>query len=169
MEDVDGALALSSFASTGDAFNARYRTNVYPQFQAARVKVASGDIDGDGIDDLAILAPCADSASTRVFTVKGGARFGPAQESATLHDTSYADSMPALIRRNDHDNHATLMLFKRANALLKQFYYTGGAPSIAGYDFDTSFRLGPVRIWGDLPGLFSESLWIKTLAYWNPQ
>ena len=24
-----------------------------------------------------------------------------------------------------------------------------------------------VQIWGELPGLFSESLWLKTLAYWQ--
>ncbi|MDR5732563.1 FG-GAP-like repeat-containing protein [Caballeronia sp. LZ025] len=167
MENVDGALALSPLASTGSAFTARYRTNVYPQLRAASVKVAAGDIDGDGIDDLAVLEPRGDASGTRVFTIKGGRVFGPAQKTATLRDTSYADSMPALIRRNEHDNHATLMLFRRANALLKEFYYTGGAPSLAGYDIDTSFRLGPVQIWGDLPGLFSESLWTKTLAYWS--
>ncbi|WP_250452025.1 FG-GAP-like repeat-containing protein [Caballeronia sp. ATUFL_M2_KS44] len=166
MENVNGALALSQLASTGSAFAASYRTNVYPQLRAASVKVAAGDIDGDGIDDLAVLQPRGDSASTRVFTIKGGKVFGPAHEAATLRDTSYADSLPALIRRDEHDNHATLMLFKRANALLKEFYYTGGAPSLSGYDIDTSFRLGPVQIWGELPGLFSESLWLKTLAYW---
>ena len=167
MEDVDGALALSQLTSTGSAFAASYRTNVYAQFRAASVKIAAGDIDGDGIDDLAILEPRADSASTRVFTIKGGKTFGPAHEAASLPDTSFADSMPALIRRNEHDNHATLVLFQRANALLKEFYYTGGAPSLSGYDFDTGFALGPVQIWGDLPGLFSESLWLKTLAYWS--
>lgn len=167
MENVNGALALSQLASTGSAFAASYRTNVYPQFRAASVKVAAGDIDGDGIDDLAVLEPRGDASGTRVFTIKGGRSFGPAQKTATLRDTSYADSMPALIRRNEHDNHATLMLFRRANALLKEFYYTGGAPSLSGYDIDTSFHLGPVQIWGDLPGLFSESLWTKTLAYWR--
>ncbi|VXC31234.1 LmbE family protein [Burkholderia sp. 8Y] len=167
MENVDGTLALSQMASTGNAFEASYRTNIYPELRAAFVKVAAGDIDGDGIDDLAVLAPRADSASTRVFTIKGGKVFGPAVETATLPGTSYADSMPALIRRDEHDNHATLILFRRANAILKEFYYTGGAPSLSGYDVDTSFRLGPVQIWGDLPGLYSESLWLKTLAYWG--
>ncbi|KIG10555.1 LmbE family protein [Burkholderia sp. MR1] len=167
MENLNGALALSQLASTGSAFAASYRTNVYPQLRAASVKVAAGDIDGDGIDDLAVLEPRGDSASTRVFTIKGGKVFRPAHEAATLRDTSYADSLPALIRRDEHDNHATLMLFKRANALLKEFYYTGGAPSLSGYDIDASFRFGPVQIWGELPGLFSESLWLKTLAYWQ--
>jgi hypothetical protein len=167
IEAVDGAPALSQFASTGSAFTPAYRTNTYAQFRAPFVKVAAGDIDGDGIDDLAILEPRGDATGTRVFTIKGGRTFGSPREAATLADTSYADSMPALIRRSEHDNHATLILFKRANARLMEFYYTGGPPSVSGYDFDAAFGLGPVRIWGDLPGLFSESLWLRTLAYWN--
>jgi hypothetical protein len=167
IEDVDGALALSQFASTDGAFAASYRTNVYPQLRAANVKVVSGDIDGDGIDDLLVLAPQGDATATRVFTMKGGKVFGAPKESATLANVSYADSMPALIRRNERDNAATLLLFKRANALLEEYYYTGGAPSIVGYDVNASFELGPVQIWGDLPGLFSESLWMKSLSYWT--
>ena len=69
--------------------------------------------------------------------------------------------MPALIRRNDR---TTLMLFRRANATLGEFYFTGGAPSLSGYDFDQSSKLGPVQIWGNLPGLYSESLWLRSLA-----
>jgi hypothetical protein len=164
IEDADGSLAVSHFASDGHAFGASYRTNLYPEFKASYAKVAAGDIDGDGIDDLVVLAPLADDTGTRIWTIKGGKRFGPAHESATLKGVSYADSMPAVIRRDDD---ASLILFKRANAHLGEFYYTGGSPSLAGYDFDRSFALGPVQIWGDLPGLFSESLWIKSLAYWS--
>ncbi|MDR5780066.1 FG-GAP-like repeat-containing protein [Caballeronia sp. LZ065] len=167
LEDVNGALTLSQFTSSGSGFTPAYRTNVWPQFRAPFVKVVAGDIDGDGIDDLVVLEPRGDATGTRVFTMKGGKVFGAARESATLADTSYADSMPALIRRDEHDNHATLVFFRRANARLGEFYYTGGPPSVAGRDFDTGFNLGPVQLWGDLPGLFSESLWLKTLGYWG--
>ncbi|WP_232316505.1 hypothetical protein [Candidatus Burkholderia verschuerenii] len=99
--------------------------------------------------------------------MKGGKAFGPAHESASLSDVSFADSIPAVIRHTEPDNGASLILFKRANASLQEFYFTGGAPSLTGYDFDAqSFALGPVQIWGDLPGLFSESLWLKSHAYW---
>jgi hypothetical protein len=169
-EDVAGALALSQFASTGSAFTASYRTNTYTDFKAAYSRVAAGDIDGDGIDDLVVLAPLGDATGTRIWTMKGGKQFGPAHETATLSKLSYADSIPALVHRNadgEHDRTASLILFKRANAQLEDYYYTGGAPSLAGYDFDPYFDLGPVEIWGDLPGLFSESLWLKSLAYWK--
>ncbi|WP_232316506.1 hypothetical protein [Candidatus Burkholderia verschuerenii] len=65
-EDVDGTLALSQFASTGSAFTASYRTNTYKEFEAADAKVAAGDIDGDGVDDLVVLAPLGDATGTRV-------------------------------------------------------------------------------------------------------
>ncbi len=56
------------------------------------------------------------------------------------------------------------MLFKRANAKLGGFYFTGGAPSLIGYALGTHATLGPAQIWGDLPGLFPESLWIDMLT-----
>jgi hypothetical protein len=166
-EDLNGALALSQIASTGSAFSASYRTNVITQLHAAFTKIVAGDIDGDGIDDLVLLEPLGGATGTRVWTMKGGKLFGPLHESATLPQVSYADSMPALIHRDEHDQSASLILFRRANARLQEFYYTGGAPSLAGYDFEPSFKLGPVQIWGELPGLFSESLWLKSLAYWG--
>ncbi len=169
MEDVDGALAVSQLANTDSAFTANYRTSVYKQFDTADAKFAAGNIDGDGIDDLVVLAPLSESTGTRVWTMKGGAPFGPVHEAATLADVSFADSMPALIHRNGHESEASLVLFRRANVSLQEFYFTGGAPSMSGYDFDKSFALGPVQIWGDLPGLFSESLWLKSLAYWQKQ
>ncbi|KNH04397.1 hypothetical protein BRCH_02098c [Candidatus Burkholderia brachyanthoides] len=61
MGDVDGALAVSQFPSTGSAFTANCRTSVYKEFDAANAKFAAGDIDGDGIDDLVVLAPLGES------------------------------------------------------------------------------------------------------------
>ncbi|KMZ11215.1 hypothetical protein BHUM_05574 [Candidatus Burkholderia humilis] len=167
MEDVNGTLALSQIASTGSAFSASYRTNTVTQLRAGFTKIVAGDIDGDGIDDLVLLEPLGGATGTRVWTMKGGKTFDAPHESAMLPQVSYADSMPTLIHRDEHDTSATLMLFKRANVRLQEFYYSGGAPSLTGYDFDTAFDLGRVQIWGDLPGLFSESLWLKSLAYWG--
>lgn len=157
IENVNSALAVTRIANTGGAFAAPERGTPYPQLTPSAVKVAAGDVDGDGIDDLVVLQPRGDSASIDVWKIRNGA---PVRV-ATLADTSWSDSMPALIRRNGR---ATLMLFKRANATLGEFYFTGGAPSLWGYDFIGPTRLGPAQIWGNLPGLFSESLWLKSLA-----
>ncbi len=161
VENVNSALAVTQIASTGSAFSAGERGTPYPQFPRASVKVAAGDVEGTGIDDLVVLQPRGDNASIDVWKMKGGKTFGPPVRVGTLADTSYADTMPALIRRNDR---TTLMLFRRANATLGEFYFTGGAPSLSGYDFDPSSKLGPVQIWGNLPGLYSESLWLRSLA-----
>ena len=71
---------------------------------------------------------------------------------------SWADEIPALVRNVTPGNGATLVLFKRANAVLGDTYFTGGAPGLLGYDVGRDFRLGPAQNWGDLPGLFSETL-----------
>lgn len=161
IENVKSALAVTPLASTGSAFASGERGTPYPQLPTAWVKTAAGDVDGDGIDDLVLLQPRGDNASVDVWKIKGGKTFGAPVRIATLADTSYADTMPAIVRRNDR---TTLMLFRRANATLGEYYFTGGAPSISGYDFDGGTRLGPLQIWGNLPGLFSESLWLRSLS-----
>ncbi|KLU26183.1 hypothetical protein EOS_10285 [Caballeronia mineralivorans PML1(12)] len=161
IETVNSAMAVTQLASSGSAFAGRLRGNTYAEFAPAFAKVVAGDVDGDGFDDLVVLQPRGDGPNIDVWRMKGGAQFGEPLKVATLHESSYADAVPALVRR---DRNETLVLFKRANARLGDFYFTGGAPSLVGYDFEPSFKLGPVQIWGDLPGLFSEALWINTLS-----
>jgi hypothetical protein len=160
LETVNSALAVTQLASGNGKFTGRLRGNTFTEFAPAFAKVVAGDIDGDGIDDLLVLQPGGDRAAVDVWAMKGGARFGEPVKIARLNGTSYADAMPALARVHGAQ---TLVLFKRANVRLGDFYYTGGAPSLTGYAVDPSFRLGPAQIWGDLPGLFSEALWLDTL------
>jgi len=161
IDGANGALAVVPLANTGSAFSIAGPPAVYPQFQRAFVKVTAGDLHSDGIDDLVVLQPRGESAGIDVWTIQGGKSAGAAIRVATLAGTSYADTLPALVRRDDRP---TLMLFRRANAPLGDFYFTGGAPSLSGYVFDSPSRLGAVQIWGDLPGLFSEALWLEVLA-----
>jgi LmbE family N-acetylglucosaminyl deacetylase len=161
IETVDSAMAVTQLTSSGSAFAGRLRGNTYGEFAPAFAKVVAGDIDGDGIDDLVVLQPRGDGPAIDVWRMKGGPTFGDPVKVAELHESSYADAIPGLVRRHGRQ---TLMLFKRANAKLGGFYYTGGAPSLIGYAFDTSFKLGPAQIWGDLPGLFSEALWLDKLT-----
>ena len=161
IETVNSAMAVTQLASSGSAFNGQLRGNTYAEFAPAFAKVVAGDVDGDGIDDLVVLQPRGDGPNIDVWRMKGGAQPGDPVKVATLHESSYADAVPALVRR---DRNETLVLFKRANAKLGDFYFTGGAPCLVSYDFELSSKLGPVQIWGDLPGLFSEALWINTLS-----
>lgn len=157
IEDVDHALAITAISSTGSAFANDQPARHYPQFQASMTKVASGDIDGNGSDDLVLLQPRGDGADVDVWTLKTNA--APLR-AGTLHESSYADAMPAIVTREQRQ---TLVLFKRANAKLEGFYYTAGAPMLIGYDFDAAGNLGAAQIWSELPGQFSESLWLRNL------
>jgi hypothetical protein len=161
IETVNSAMVVSQLASSGSAFAGRLRGNTYAEFAPAFAKVVAGDVDGDGIDDLVVLQPRGDGPDIDVWRMKGGPLFGDPVKVGAIHESSYADAVPALVRRNRSE---TLMLFKRANAKLGGFYFTGGAPSLIGYDLNASSELGPAQIWGDLPGLFSEALWINTLS-----
>jgi LmbE family N-acetylglucosaminyl deacetylase len=162
IETVNSAMAVTQLASSGSTFTGRLRGNTYAEFAPAFAKVVAGDVEGRGIDDLVVLQPRGDGPDIDVWRMKGGTIFGDPVKVATLSESSWADAVPALVHLRHKE---TLMLFKRANATLGGFYYTGGAPSLIGYAFDTSsLKLGPAQIWGDLPGLFSEALWISNLS-----
>ncbi|SAL54649.1 GlcNAc-PI de-N-acetylase [Caballeronia sordidicola] len=161
LENVNSAMAVTQLASSGRAFAGRFRGNTYAEFAPAFAKVVAGDVDGDGLDDLVVLQPRGDGPDITVWRMKGGSAFGNAVKVGAIHESSYADAVPALVQCNHGER---LMLFKRANAKLGGFYFTGGAPSLIGYDLDTAYKIGPAQIWGDLPGLFSEALWINTLS-----
>ena len=111
------------------------------------------------------LSSCCSLAATVLMSTSGRSRAGPrpARPCALerCSESSYADALPAIVRR---EHRQTLVLFKRANAKLGPYYYTGGAPMLIGYDFDNAFKLGPAQIWSELPGLFSESLWLRNLS-----
>ena len=161
IENVNGAMALTQLTSSGSAFAGALRSNTYQQFSSTMTKVAAGDIDGDGTDDLVMLQPRGDGPDIDVWAIKGGSTFGAPVRAGTLSESSYADALPAIVRR---EHRQTLVLFKRANAKLGPFYYTGGAPMLIGYDFDSAFKLGAAQIWSEMPGLFSESLWLRNLS-----
>ncbi|TDY25378.1 hypothetical protein B0G81_5839 [Paraburkholderia sp. BL6665CI2N2] len=57
-----------------------------------------------------------------------------------------------------------LVLFRRTDATLGDFYFTGGAPSITRYPSGNGLALGEAQELGKLPGLFSETVRIDRLA-----
>jgi hypothetical protein len=74
---------------------------------------------------------------------------------------SWSDVFPAFVRDK---NGTALVLYRRIDAILGDFYFTGGAPSLLRYPADNGLTLSvPVDL-GRLPGLFSETLRIDRLA-----
>jgi hypothetical protein len=160
IETVNNAMTITQLSSSGSTFAGTLRGNGYPQFSSAMTKVAAGDMDGDGTDDLVLLQPRGDGPDIDVWTIKRAATLGTPELAGTLKEASYADALPHIVQR---EQRPTLVLFKRANAKLGPFYYTGGAPMLIGYDFDSARKLGSAQIWSEMPGLFSESLWLRNL------
>jgi hypothetical protein len=61
-------------------------------------------------------------------------------------------------------NGAALVLYRRTDATLGDFYFTGGAPALLRYPLENGFALGAPHDLGELPGLFSETVRIDRLA-----
>jgi LmbE family N-acetylglucosaminyl deacetylase len=161
IENVGDSMAVTQLSSSGSAFSGTLHGNVYQQFSATMTKVAAGDIEGNGTDDLVLLQPHGDGPDVDVWTIKGGTTGAQPMHAGTLRESSFADAMPAIVSR-EHQH--TLVLFKRANAKLDGFYFTAGAPMLIGFDFDSALKLGPAQIWSELPGQFSETLWLRNLS-----
>ena len=62
---------------------------------------------------------------------------------------SWSDVFPAFVR--DKRN-AALVLYRRTDATLGDFYFTGGAPALTRYPVGDGFALGAAQDLGELPG-----------------
>ncbi|WP_240702136.1 ricin-type beta-trefoil lectin domain protein [Trinickia terrae] len=161
----EAGLSITQLASSGSAFNEAGSKQRFTGFPATLAKAASGDVDGDGVDDLIVLSARNPNAQNRanidVWMMKGGARFADPERIATLNGVSWADEIPALVQPSGNAwqrQGPTLVLFERANAVIGDTYFTGGAPGLAGYPLSRDAKLGPMEDWGSLPGLFTETL-----------
>ncbi|WP_207004548.1 PIG-L family deacetylase [Trinickia mobilis] len=168
LERSAAGLALTQLASSGSAFTGDAGTQHFSGFPASLAKVAAGDVDGGGVDDLIVLSARNPSAANRanidVWFMKGGPRFGEPARIATLGDVSWADEIPALVEHaGDAGKGPALVLFKRANAVIGDTYFTGGAPGLIGYPVSRDAKLGPAGDWGSLPGLFTETMRLDRL------
>lgn len=170
LEDIDDELAVTQLASTGHAFSARYRTDRFAAFRATFAKAAAGALDGSGVDGLVVLTMRvpnpAQRANIDVWTIAGGPRFGAPAHAGTIADVSWADAIPALVAQPGPlgDASPTLVLFRRANATLDEYHFTGGAPGLVGYPLlKRGGALGAAQDWGDLPGRYTETLRLDRL------
>jgi len=62
------------------------------------------------------------------------------------------------------NGHAALVLYRRVDATLGDFYFTGGSVALTRYAVTEDFALGAAQELGELPGLFSETVRIDRLA-----
>ncbi|MFM0414676.1 PIG-L family deacetylase [Paraburkholderia aromaticivorans] len=165
VDGANGRLALTSIANEGARLSVGERNVLPASFVPGFVKVTMGAVRGRDSNTLILLTPHLDETSEEamidVATLDvSGATSSPVR-AATLHDMSWSDVFPAFVRDKQG---AALVLFRRTDATLGDFYFTGGAPALSRYPSGNGLALGEAQEFGNLPGLFSETVRIDRLA-----
>ncbi|MEX3954798.1 hypothetical protein [Trinickia sp. EG282A] len=175
VEDGDGALAVSSIASSGRAFAAPSNRQRFAGLPFERAKIAVGPLDEanqnkgelDGLVVFSARQPdSADHANIDVWTIVPGRRFAVPTHAGTIAQISWADMLPALVTRRDATGGRAplIALFERTNAPLDEFHFTGGAPALAVYPLDPQGkRIGSLERYSQLPGRYTETLRLDRL------
>jgi hypothetical protein len=138
-----------------------------PGFAPVFVKVAVGAVHGKDGNTLILLTPhlheTSEDAMIDIATLDMGNAASTPVQATTLHGMSWSDVFPAFVRDK---RGAALVLYRRVDATLGDFYFTGGAPALSRYAYSSGngFALGAAQDLGELPGLFSETVRIDRLA-----
>ncbi len=162
---ANGRLALTQIANDGTRMSVGERRLLPANFQPDFVKVTLGAVHGKASSTLILSIPhfdgATDDAVIDIATLDTADASSVAVQAATLRGMSWSDVFPFFVR--DKRN-AALVLYRRTDATLGNFYFTGGAPALTRYPVGDGFALGPAQELGELPGLFSETVRIDRLA-----
>lgn len=162
---ANGRLALTQIANDGTRMSVGERRLLPVNFQPDFVKVTLGAVHGKASNTLILSTPhfdgATDDAVIDIATLDTADASSVPVQAATLRGMSWSDVFPFFVR--DKRN-AALVLFRRTDATLGNFYFTGGAPALTRYPVSNGFALGPAQDLGELPGLFSETVRIDRLA-----
>jgi hypothetical protein len=167
LENVDGRLALTPITGNGTRLNIGERKLLPPSFAPDFVKVTIGAVRGKDNDTLILLSPHLDDTSEDpmidIATLDLDNPASAPRHAAPLHGMSWSDVFPAFVRDK---RGAALVLYRRVDATLGDFYFTGGAPALSRYPAASGngLALGAVQELGELPGLFSETVRIDRLV-----
>ncbi|WP_144110190.1 PIG-L family deacetylase [Paraburkholderia sp. BCC1886] len=165
LERMADRVALTPISNDGTRLTSGARRVLPPGIGPDFVKAAieSGTAANDNL--LVLLTPHLDStsddATIDVSTVDLTQTAGVATRTASLRGMSWSDVFPAVVR----DSHGTaLVLYRRTDAMLGDFYFTGGSPALSRYAMGEGSTLGAAQQLGALPGLFTETVRIDRLA-----
>jgi FG-GAP repeat. len=127
VERADGRLALTQIVNEGTRMTVGERRQLPANFLPDFVKVTIGAVRGKASNTLILLTPHLDgTAQDAVIDIAtldtADARSVPVQ-AATLRGMSWSDVFPLFVR--DKRN-AALVLYRRIDATLGDFYFTGG-------------------------------------------
>ena len=165
VDGANGRLALTSIANDGTRMSIGERKLLPASFLPDFVKMTVGPVQGKASTTLILLTPHLDGtnedAVIDVATLDTADAKGEPVQAARLQGMFWSDVFLAFVR--DRRN-AALVLYRRTDATLGDFYFTGGAPALTRYPVGNGFALGPAQDLGELPGLFSETVRIDRLA-----
>ncbi|HYS62646.1 MAG TPA: ricin-type beta-trefoil lectin domain protein [Paraburkholderia sp.] len=165
VENAGGRLALTPITNDGARLTIGERKLLPAHFAPDFVKVTAGAVHGKDSNTLILLTPHLDETSgdamIDIATINPHDATGAPIQAATLRGMSWSDVFPAFVHENGH---AALVLYRRVDATLGDFYFTGGSPALSRYPVADGFALGAAQELGDLPGLFSETVRIDRLA-----
>lgn len=170
VDSADGRLAFTPITNDGARLSVGERHVLPATFVPGFVKVTMGAVHGEDSNTLILVTPHLDETSedamvdVATFDLSGATAAEAAPvEAATLHGLSWSDVFPAFVR----DRHgAALVLYRRTDVTLGDFYFTGGAPALSRYPAGSGngLALGAAQELGTLPGLFSETVRIDRLT-----
>jgi LmbE family N-acetylglucosaminyl deacetylase len=165
VENENGRLALTRIANEGTRMTVGERQILPASFIPDFVKVTAGAVRNKNSDALILLTPhfeeANDDAMIDVATVDMSGTARAPVHAASLKGLSWSDVFPAYVRDK---NGTALVLYRRIDATLGDFYFTGGAPALLRYPAENGLTLSAPQELGQLPGLFSETMRIDRLA-----
>jgi hypothetical protein len=165
LDGADNRLALTLIANEGSRLRVGERKVLPANFAPDFVKVTMGAVHGRDSNTLILLTPHLDEPSEEamidVATLDLSGAASVPVPAATLHGLSWSDVFAQFVRDKQG---AALVLFRRTDATLGDFYFTGGAPALTRYPAGNGLALGDAQELGKLPGLFSETVRIDRLA-----
>jgi hypothetical protein len=134
-------------------------------FMPGFVKPAIASLHGEDRDTLLLVTPRLDGTDAdELIDIAALDIADPAAmpaHVASLRGMSWSDVFPAYVHGKQG---AALALYRRVDATLGDFYFTGGAPALSRYPLKNGLTLGTPQDLGELPGLFSETVRIDRLA-----
>ncbi|CAB3638357.1 RICIN domain-containing protein [Paraburkholderia rhynchosiae] len=165
VETVQERLSLTVIANDNTRMTIGERRMLPTNFVPGFVKMTTASMHGDDRDTLMLLTPRLDGTSgdalIDIATLNIAEPAAIPVHASSLRGMSWSDVFPAYVR----DKHgAALMLYRRVDATLGDFYFTGGAPALSRYPLENGLAVGAPQDLGELPGFFSETVRIDRLA-----
>ncbi|WP_025601088.1 RICIN domain-containing protein [Burkholderia sp. WSM2230] len=165
LETMHERVSLTVIANEGARMTIGERRMLPASFAPGFVKTAIASLHGDHRDTLMLITPRLEGTEAGtlidIATLDIGDPAAVPVHVASLQGMSWSDVFPAYVQ----DKHgAALVLYRRVDATLGDFYFTGGAPALSRYPLKSGLAVGTPQDLGEMPGLFSETVRIDRLA-----